>query len=48
MQNNNYLSLVNFKVKLHRRTFFITMLDVQIFLNVENVASRGVFKRYAE
>ena len=29
MQNNNYLSLINFKIKLHhQRLFFITEYDI--------------------
>ena len=45
MRNNNYLSLINFKVKLHRRRFFKkmnTMLDVQFFKNL-NIQHRVHF-----
>ena len=52
MRNNNYLSLINFKVKLHRQRLFFklinTMLKVQFFFNVVNMVSRGVLERYVQ
>ena len=49
MRNNNYLSLINFKVKLHRqRLFFIKENDFggSIFLNVVNMVSRGLLESH--
>ena len=47
MWNNNYLSLINFKVKLHRqRLFFIKEHDVgsSINFNLVNMVSRGLLE----
>ena len=50
MRNNNYLSLINFKVKLYRQRLFLlmnTMFDVaKNFVGVVNMVSRGVLERY--
>ena len=48
MRKNNYLSLINFKVKLRRRLFSINEYDVRgsIFLHVVNTVVRGVLERH--
>ena len=43
MQNNNNLSLINFKVnKSSSETFFLMMLGVQFFSNVVNIGLLSV------
>ena len=48
MRNNNYLSLINFKVKTSSsETFKMNwVLYVQFFFNVVNLVSRGVLERF--
>ena len=49
MGNNNYLSLINFKIKTSSSETFLkkmnTIFNVQNFLNVANMVSRAVLKR---
>ena len=48
MRNNNYLSLINFKVKFHRQRLFINGHDVECsnIFNVLNMVSRGELELY--
>ena len=49
MQNNNYLSLINFKVKTSLSETFLNEHDVgcsNLFLDVVNMVSQGVLGRH--
>ena len=50
MQNHNYLSLINFKIKFHRQRLFFYLNEHDVgclnFLDVVNMVSRGVLERH--
>ena len=51
MRNDNYLSLINFKLKLHRLRLFFFIIEPDpgvslLFCNVVNVVTRGLLERH--